>query len=501
MATISADVSTYDPTRMTGSTSAKAFGLVYESLVMIDFEGVPQPELARSVERRGSDREWRIDLREGVTFHDGSDLTAADVKASLERYRGTPLESDVFRWYAASTVRDDHTLDLDLERPFAPLLTKLADLPVVPQAAADGDLSLADDPIGTGPYRFDSHEPDELFRVTAYDDYWYDGDGATDPPVDAITFRIIAEPSAQVAALRAGDVDIANRPPAGSVDSLKQDDAYTVTERLAGAFEFLIFPLGTPPFDDERIRRGVTQLIPRRQIIDSVYDGEGRPAYAPVSPLLEEFSSDAFQREMKKRYAGYDREAAERLLERGFEAADVETPFETRIVANNHPERTRWCQLVRDSLNRTDFFDVTVEQFEWTTYSEMVLGGSSHENDAMMSLGWSGGWDPDDYVNALFHTDNGTPACCNVGHYSNEAVDDLIERGVSTYDADERKRIYEELQRRIVADAPVAFVRFGKWADAYRTERLDGFRTYPIDGEEYASIYTPSVGARVDIST
>ena len=503
VATLSADVSNYDPTQMRGSTSAKAFGLVYEPLTMVDFEGNHHPELARSIERRGSDRRWRVTLREGVSFHDGSDLTADDVQASFERYEGTPLESDVFRWYASSTVRDERTLDLELKQPFAPLLTKLAYLPIVPAAAATDELSLSEDPVGTGPYRFDRHEPDSFFRVTAFGDHWYDGSGSVpaDPPADTVTYRIIGEPSAQLAALRAGDIDIANRPPEGSMESLRNDDAYAVTECLAGAFEFLVFPLGTPPFDDVRVRKGVTRLVPRQRIIDTVYSGDGRPAYAPVSPLLETFSSPSFQREMGKKHAAYDPERARELLEQGFDAAGVEKPLRTRVVTNNHPERARWCQLLRDSLNETEFFDVTLEQFEWTTYSEMVLGEGSHETDAMMALGWSGGWDPDDYVNSLFHSDHATPACCNAAHYSDEAVDRLIERGVSTYDTGERQRIYERLQRKIVGDAPVAFVRFGKWTDAYRADRIDGFRTYPIDGEEYASVYTPSIGAHVDLST
>ena len=79
--------------------------------------------------------------------------------------------------------------------------------------------------------------------------------------------------------------------------------------------------------------------------------------------------------------------------------------------------------LVRDELDATDFFDVSIEQFEWSTYIGRVLSGDSHRSDAMMALGWSGGWDPDTYLRPLFYSEQATPACCNAAHYANDEVD------------------------------------------------------------------------------
>ncbi|MEF8856377.1 MAG: ABC transporter substrate-binding protein, partial [Haloplanus sp.] len=228
VATLGADVSNYDPTLANDTTSRKAFDLVYESLVSVDFDGSVQPVLATALERR-DDLTWRLSLREGVTFHDGSDFTAADVTTTFERYEGTPRESDVFLWYDDATIRDDYTLDVTLSDPYAPFQLSLGGVPIVPEAAATGNLDLSDGPVGTGPYAFDTHEPDRLYRLVRNEDHWYSGtDIPETSPIETLTFRIIVEQSSQVAALQSGDIDLANNPPADAVADLRDDDAITV---------------------------------------------------------------------------------------------------------------------------------------------------------------------------------------------------------------------------------------------------------------------------------
>ncbi|WP_251341543.1 ABC transporter substrate-binding protein [Haloplanus halophilus] len=492
VATLAADVKNYDPTRANDTTSRKAFGLVYEPLLSVDFEGQARPTLATAVEQR-DDLTWRLSLREGVTFHDGSDFTASDVVATFERYEGTPRESDVYLWYDDATIVDDHTLDVTLADRYAPFRKSLGGVPIVPEAAASGDLDLSTTPIGTGPYEFDTHEPDRLFRLTRADDHWYDGSGEVParPPIETLTFRIIVEGPSQVAALRAGDVDLANNPPADSVADLRENDDVTVSDHLAGGFEMVVFPLASAPFSNREVRRGIARLVPREEIVSSVYGGIGRPAYAPISPLLDDYTSESFQAEMREDHQGYDPERARELLDSGFDALDISPPYETSIVTNETPERVRWAQLVRDSLNRTDFFEVTIDQFEWNTYVSRVLAGDSHRSDSMMALGWTGGWDPDTFLRNLFYSGQATPSCCNAAHYANDEVDRLLDEALTTYDPAERRALYEDAQRRIVSDAPVAFVRFNKRLEAFRTAEVEGFHTYPLDTGEFTAIYAP----------
>ncbi|MGM0591670.1 MAG: ABC transporter substrate-binding protein, partial [Halobacteriota archaeon] len=486
------EVKNYDPTQISDSTSSKAFGLIYESLLGVDFQGAPRPVLATSFEQQ-DDLLWRATLREGVTFHDGTELTAEDVQASYERYRGTSRESMVFQWYESSTVVDDYTLDITLNGTYTPLKYAVASVPIVPAAVSAGTLDLNTTPVGTGPYAFAEHEPSDLFRITRYEDYWFGGDEVVPdrPPIDTVTFRIIVEESSQLAALQSGEVDMINTVPEGSYQDLQNDETYTLTERTEGDFTMVIFPMGLAPFDNRKVRRGVSRLVPRQAIVDSVYDGIGVPAWSPISPLAGQFTSLEFNERMGEQYTAYDLERATQLLEEGFAEAGVSAPFETKILTSQSTDSMQISQVLQQSLNSTDFFEVEIDQVEPTTRNSIALASDSHTRNYLIPLGWSGGWDPDAYVNNLFYSSRATPNCCNIPHYKNEDVDALIEQGLQTYDLAERKEIYQQLIELICRDSPMAFVRFGKALDAVRAGTVNGFATYPIDGGEFTGIYAP----------
>jgi peptide/nickel transport system substrate-binding protein len=497
IATFGADVANFDPTRANDTTSSKAFGLVYEPLMGTDFSGAPQPVLATSVEQKDEELAWRATLREGVTFHNGDEMTAEDVKASWERYEGTPREADVYDWYDSSTIVDDYTIDFTLQNKYAPLKFALGGVPIVPKAVADGDIALKDDPIGTGPYVFDEHQPDTLFRIQRNEDYWFTGsdDMPEMPPIETITFRIIVEQSAQLAALQAGDVDMINTVPAASYQDLKDNEDFTVTERTAGGFDLLAFPMAVTPYDNAKVRRGVSRLIPRDAIVESVYQGIGTPATSPISPLAGQFTSPEFNQEMGDKYLGYDTEKAMTLLEEGFNEAGVEKPFQTKIITNENPQRVKWAQLIQESLNSTEYFEIELEQFEWNTYVGKILAEDSNQQNNLIAVGWSAGWDADAYVHNLLYSETFTPACCNIPHYKSEEVDNMIEQGLQTYDLEERKQIYQDLMEKVCEDAPITYIRFGKEMDAFRSDTVKGFQTYPINSGEFNGIYSPSAGA------
>ncbi|MFB6236429.1 MAG: ABC transporter substrate-binding protein [Halopenitus sp.] len=496
IATFGADVKNYDPTKANDTTSSKAFGLVYEPLLATGFDGEPKSVLAKEVVQKDADLSWRVNLREGVKFHNGNELTAEDVKATFERYKGTPREADVYDWYDSSTVVDDYTLDFKIQEKYAPLKFALGGVPIVPKEVASGDLKLNKNPIGTGPYKFAEHDADSLFRLKRNENYWFSGSESMPekPPIETITFRIIVEQSSQLAALKGGDVDMINNVPADSYQDLKKNEDITVTERTQGGFDLLGFPLSVKPYTNKKVRRGISRLIPRDAIVKSVYQGIGTPATSPISPLAKQFTSEEFNKKMGEQFLGYNTEKAKQLLEEGFKEAGVEKPFKTKIITNQNPQRVKWVQLIKESLNSTEFFKVEIEQFEWNTYVGKILAKDSHKQNSLIAVGWSAGWDADAYVRNLFHSKQATPACCNFGHYSNDKVDSLIEEGVQTYDLGKRKEIYQDLMKKLCEDAPATYIRFGKAMDAYRNDVVHGFNTYPIDSGEYKGVFSASTG-------
>jgi len=494
VATLAADVAQYDPINQTDTTSVKATDHIYEKLLEVDWEGGFHNVLATSIDRQ-DDTTYEVSVREGVTFHNGDELTAEDVKASFERYEGAPNESEVYTWYDSSEVLDDYTLQLNLSTTYSPLQADLAAVPIVPQAAADGDVNLDDGPVGTGAYQFVEHQNDELFRIERYEDYWFEGNDTVPgtPPIETVTFRIVVESSAQVAAVQSGDVDMINSPQPSSVSDLQDNDEVEVAEVLGAGNDQFIYPLSVEPFNNRKVRQGVGRLIPRQSIVDAVYSGTSIPAYAAISPMLEEYSSVDLHEEIANEYAGFDPEAATQLIQEGFEEEGIEAPFETTIITNENPQRVQWCQLIQESMENTDLFSVNLEQYEWNTYLDRVNAEDSHTVNEIIALGWSGGWDPDYYVYDLFYSEQASPACCNTNSWANDEADQLIDEGLSSLDESARQEAYEELQRLIAREAPMSFVQFSYVYDVFRADRVQNWAGYPIDSMEFEALYAPHV--------
>jgi peptide/nickel transport system substrate-binding protein len=328
IATFSADVANTDPIAMNDTTSTMSGNLIYEGLMGVDYDGEPQLVLAEDMEKV-SDTEYVFTLREGVQFHpseefdfEGREMTAEDVKFSMERYLGTTREADVGDWLGVPDtpegeapesfegnliVEDDYTLRIELPKAYAPFQFTVGEALVVPREVGDGDLDLSTEPIGTGAYRFDQYDPDELWRVQAFDDHWYDGSGdvPADQPIETVTFRVVTESSARESALRSGDVDLA-QPPQASLAALEEEEGFTVTTRIAGGYDMFIYPMNADtPFQSQDVRLAVNRLIDREGIISAVYDGSGSPAYTPISPLAGAFTSEEFNQEMGDEYSRY----------------------------------------------------------------------------------------------------------------------------------------------------------------------------------------------------
>lgn len=291
-----ADIAAYDPTAIDDSNSMFATGLIYEQLLEIDVDGRVQPLLATDWEEL-DETTWRFELREGVEFHNGDEFTAADVQAAFERYDGTVRHADVYDWYADSEIRGDHEIDISLRRPYGPLETTIATLPIVPKAVANGDLDLADGPVGTGPYEFVEHDDATLWRMTANDTHWHDGSNGVPetPPIETITLRIIVDSASRDAALTTGDTHLSTSIPRASLAKFEDDDEFTVDRTVGSSFDFLAYPGYLEPFTNPKVRRGIGKLIPRERIVEDVYHGASRVAYTPVSPLLEEFVDPDFE--------------------------------------------------------------------------------------------------------------------------------------------------------------------------------------------------------------
>jgi peptide/nickel transport system substrate-binding protein len=283
---------------------------VFDTLVWADEKLQLRPRLAESWTAI-NENTWEFKLRRGVKFHDGSDFTAEDVRFSIERIplvTGTNPTTVYIRRVAGVTVVDPHTIRITTNGPAPTLPFDFNRLFIVSHRAAAG-LTRETAPaafnsgraaIGTGPYRFVSWTPREDFVIERFDDHW----GGREP-WQRVVRREIPNDAARVAQLRAGQLDMITRVPAGDIAALERDR----NMRISRQETVYVFNLeldqreqtpqvtmkdgsrpATNPFRDRRVREAVSLAIDRRAIAEVALEGMGSVVSQMVTPGIFGFN-------------------------------------------------------------------------------------------------------------------------------------------------------------------------------------------------------------------
>lgn len=431
-----ADTTGLDPHTQTAFASFRLLELIYEPLVTLDADLNIVPALAESWAFSDDATALTFNLRQGVTFHDGSAFTSEDVKASIERIlneeTGAAARAN-FTSIESIDTPDDNTVVLNLSIADVPLLAAFTSLNaaiVTSEAATSGDF--ASTAIGTGPFKLDSWVPEETTLLSANTDWWGEG-----PYVDGIEIRIIPDESSILAALRAGEIDFAlmNDP---LVATLLDGDA-EVTLNKVPSIAYHVFQLNPSrtPLDKLEVRQAMSCAIDRQEVLDTASLGFGTvtgpltiPAYAV--PLDE--------------YACYtkDIEKAKELLA----TAGVPDGFSIKVIAASAepPTALSEAQSIQAQLAEIGI-NIEIESLELSVYVERWLAG---DFDAAVALN---GGRPDPYtMYARYWTSAGNLQ--KVTNYTDATLDDLMAKGRAETDPAKRYEIFAEFQKYLVEIAP-----------------------------------------------
>ncbi len=255
---------------------------VFEGLTRIDRDGVVQPALAESWVVSDDGLTYRFTLRDGATFHDGSEFDADDVVFSFERAMAedsTNAQKGLFEPIDKVTADGSHQVTVTLKRPTGHFLFNLGwgdAVIVAPESAADNKAT----PVGTGPFKFDRWVKGDRIELVRYDDYWGE-------PVRLAraTFQIVPDPAAAMAAMMAGDLDaFPNFPAPENMAQFERDPRFTVKIGTTEGETILAINNGRPPLDDLRVRRAIAHAIDREAIIDGAMFGYGTPIGSHFAP-------------------------------------------------------------------------------------------------------------------------------------------------------------------------------------------------------------------------
>ncbi len=255
---------------------------LFEGLTRIDQNGAVQKGLAEDWTISADGLTYTFKLRQGVTFHDGSALDSGDVKFSLDRARAEDsinAQKGLFEAIDSVATPDARTVVVTLKRPEGLFLWNLGwgDAVIVAPESAGGNKTA---PVGTGPFEFVEWRKGDSVRLARRDGYW----GAK-PALKTVTFKFVSDPSAQVAALLAGDIDaIPNVGAPESLERFKADDRFEVRVGNTEGETILVMNQRRETFQDARVRRAVSHAIDRQAIVDGAMFGYGTPIGTHFAP-------------------------------------------------------------------------------------------------------------------------------------------------------------------------------------------------------------------------
>lgn len=472
-----AEPKSLDPHAVTAVNDFRILMNVYDGLVRYK-DGTLEVEsaLAESWTISDDGLVYSFTLREGISFHDGSPLTAEAVKFNFDRmldeqhpYHETGPFPLAFFFSAIESVeaKDPRTVVFTLNEPYAPFLSNLAyptGLIVSPKAVEAHGKDFGRNPSGTGPFRFAEWESNAKVVIVRNEDYW---GGA--PALEAVVFRPITDANTRVAEMLSGGIDLMVEVPPDNVATFAKDGAYTVHEQAGPHVWFLILNTKEGPFADKRVRQAVNYAIDKESLVENVLQGTAQVAAGPIPPAF----SWAYNTSLQP--YPHDPDKARKLItEAGAEGAAL--TFYVTDGGSGMLDPVPMGTAIQADLAEVGF-DVKIETYEWNTFLGKVNPGLEGKAD-MAEMAWMTN-DPDTLPYLALRTEaSPDKGGFNSGYYSNPKVDELLEAARRSTDQDERAKLYKEMQEIVQEDAPWAFIANWK-QNAVTSERVSGFKLQP----------------------
>jgi len=445
------EVASLDPHVYQG-TAWKTINLcLYNSLLSFDQKGQPSPALAESWETPDA-KTIIFHLRKGVQFHKGQTFSANDVKYSLERIldpaTGATLRSNLKG--VKVTVVDDYTVRIEKDVPDVTLLSVLAmgETAIVSAEWMKTSPNVKVEANGTGPFVLVDNEPKVRVVVKRNDSYFEGGL----PYLERVQFRMIKNGAARVNALKTGAVDIIDTVPWKDIDILKANKKL-VLDVEDGEFMNLWLNATKKPFDDPRVRKAIAYAIDRQAISEAAFFGYGTPLYGPPTIAGSWYYSEDLASTFKRDVVKAKQLLAEAGYAKGFDLS-LTTYHGLQIY-------TVTAQIVQANLKEIGI-NVHIKLSEWAavvenknkaTYDFLIYGVTIKS--------------PDPDVYSYYFGSESTYWAKPIG-FSDAKIEDLLQKGRATTDMGERKKIYRQLEQRILELTPWVHVNWRANCHAYK---------------------------------
>jgi peptide/nickel transport system substrate-binding protein len=460
---------------------------IYDTLVVPDGDGGFQPFLAESVTPNDDFTEWTIELKDGITFHDGSELTAEVVKNNLDAYRGqnpniiVDLFLFVYSDVSAVTVDGPLTVKVTTARPWSSFPAHLYEygrLGMMAQAQLDDPANCNRNLIGTGPFMFEGDwQVNNHITLVRNESYWRtDEDGNQLPYLDQIEFRPITEAQQRFNALQSGEIDGFHS--SNATEQLMQIDLLDLADNgeinLTASEDFaevgnIMLNATEPPFDNPIAREAAALAIDQETINETLAEGIPTLANGPFPPGSAGYVEDTG-------YGGYDPEQAATLVEQ-YESESGQQ-MEVQISSTPTPELRQLVQQVQGYWEDAGM-SVSTRQVE---QSELIATAVGRDYQAITWRNYAG-LDPDN--NYVWWYGAGNPI--NFMGFDDPEVNDLLDQGRDA-DPAEREQIYQDLNRELAEEKYMLWTTWVTWAVPSATDVHGVVGNRPLEGSDYTGL-------------
>ncbi len=439
--------------------------VLFDGLTKPGKDLAPAPDLAESWSASADGLSWTFKLRAGVKWSDGQAFSADDVAFTfndvvLNKALGANGAGN-FSALTSVTVIDPSTVRFDLARPFAALPAYLAyNAGILPKHVLSADPLKNTSfnkgvPVSTGPFKVEKYTAGQSVSMVRNESYF-----GPKPYLDRVVFSVVPDPNTQIAQALSGDIGIMLLDNKASVDRVKSASNLRVASRPLVQYYWLALNQTDPRFTDVRVRQAFVYAIDRKAIIDSVENGYGSIANSAISPALKAY----YDPSLESRYP-YDPDKAKQLLAQagwtpgsdGVLQKDGQ-PFRFTMDVGQKGPLEPVNALIQQNFKKIGVI-ADLNTMEWNAYIQKVVV----RRDYTATVNW---WvypsDPDVFP---YYASSAAGKGYNIPGYKDAKLDDILLRGQSATNLEQRKTVYKELQAYMADNEPYLFLWYPQEVD------------------------------------
>ena len=460
------DVDSLDPHKAVAAGTKEVLFNVFEGLVKPDSEGNLNDAVAESHTISEDGKVYTFTLREGVKFHDGTPVTAQDVKYSIDRCssteNGEPLVS-AFAAIDSVNIVDDKTVEIVLKEgdtDFLPYLTAA----VIPEH----NKTLESTPVGTGPYKYISRSPQENVVLEKFDDYW-----GTPANIKTVKLQVVANADTIVTGLNGGSIDMFARVTQAQADQLSGD--FEVLEGTMNLVQAMYLNNEKAPFDKKEVRQALCYAVDPQAVMDMISDGKGAKLGSSMFPAFGKY----YMEELNDMYAADTAKAKELLAQAGYPDGFTFT----LTVPSNYQQHIDTAQVVAEQLKQIGV-TANIQLVEWETWLSEVYTNRNYEATVV-------GVDAASLTAAALLERFTSDASDNFINFDSAAYDEAYAAAKASTDDEEKTKYYKECEEILAEEAANVYIQDLPSFVALN-KKYGGYEFYPLYVQDFAKLYEVS---------